>query len=52
LKSENEFRQEAGEAFTHGPLERCILDFIAGMTDRYAFRLFERIFLPQPWIVV
>ena len=34
------------------PLERCILDFIAGMTDRYAFRLFERIFLPQPWMMV
>jgi dGTPase len=52
LKNESEFRQEAGEAFTHGSLERCIVDFIAGMTDRYAFRLFEKIFLPQPWIIV
>jgi dGTPase len=24
-------------------------DFIAGMTDRYAVRLFEQLFIPQPW---
>ena len=52
LGNESEFRKEAGEAFTHGSLERCVLDFVAGMTDRYAFRLFEKIFLPQPWIIV
>jgi dGTPase len=27
----------------------CICDFIAGMTDRYAFNLYEKIFLPLPW---
>lgn len=27
----------------------CVCDFIAGMTDRYAFSLFEKIFLPMPW---
>ena len=27
----------------------CISDFIAGMTDRFAFNLFERLFLPLPW---
>jgi dGTPase len=27
----------------------CVCDFIAGMTDRYAFNLFEKIFLPMPW---
>jgi dGTPase len=47
-----EFRKEAGEAFTHGPEERAIADFIAGMTDRYAFKLYEKIFLPQPWLVI
>jgi dGTPase len=47
-----EFRKEAGEAFTHGPEERAIADFIAGMTDRYAFKLYERIFLPQPWLII
>ena len=24
-------------------------DFIAGMTDRYAFSLYEKLFLPHPW---
>jgi len=28
---------------------QCVCDFIAGMTDRYAFKLFEKIFLPLPW---
>ncbi len=27
----------------------CVCDYIAGMTDRYAFTLFEKIFLPMPW---
>lgn len=27
----------------------CICDYIAGMTDRYAFTLFEKLFLPMPW---
>jgi len=52
LQRKEEFRKEAGEAFAHEPLERAIADFIAGMTDRYAFKLYERIFLPQPWLVI
>src|SRR5207249_7303009 len=24
-------------------------DFVAGMTDRYAVRLFEELFIPKPW---
>ena len=31
---------------------RAVGDFIAGMTDRYALRLYEEIFLPQPWVVL
>ncbi len=30
-------------------LERCVADFLAGMTDRYAFSLYEKLFLPLPW---
>jgi dGTPase len=26
-------------------------DFIAGMTDRYAVRLFEQLYIPKPWAV-
>ncbi len=33
-------------------LERCVADFLAGMTDRYAFNLYEKLFLPLPWIVL
>jgi dGTPase len=27
-------------------------DFLAGMTDRYAVALFERLFIPTPWVEV
>ncbi len=30
-------------------LEAAIRDFVAGMTDRYAIRLFEQFFIPRPW---
>ncbi|MBN2332109.1 MAG: deoxyguanosinetriphosphate triphosphohydrolase [Deltaproteobacteria bacterium] len=32
-------------------LEQNVCDFVAGMTDRYAFSLYEEIFLPQPWLI-
>lgn len=32
--------------------ERCVCDFVAGMTDRYAFHLYEKLFLPLPWVIV
>ena len=25
-------------------------DFVAGMTDRYAVRLFEEVYIPKPWV--
>jgi dGTPase len=33
-------------------LERCACDFLAGMTDRYAFNLYGKIFLPLPWMIL
>ena len=30
-------------------LDAASRDFLAGMTDRYAIRLFERLFVPKPW---
>jgi dGTPase len=35
----------------HEPLSRAIADFITGMTDRYAMRMYEEYFLPRPWMV-
>ena len=37
------------ERFPGEPTERQILDFIAGMTDRYAIALFESLCVPRPW---
>jgi dGTPase len=32
------------------PVERLAIDFIAGMTDRYAINLYERLFGPRAWV--
>ena len=39
------------EFFPEGdePVERLAIDFIAGMTDRYALNLYSKLFLPRPW---
>ena len=34
------------------PLSRAIADFITGMTDRYALRVYEEYFLPRRWTVL
>lgn len=31
------------------PPERAVVDYIAGMTDRYALEVFRRIFIPRTW---
>jgi dGTPase len=31
-------------------LDAAARDFLAGMTDRYAISLFERLFIPKPWV--
>jgi len=36
---------------TIGSKEKIVCDFIAGMTDRFALMTYERLFLPQPWMV-
>ena len=30
-------------------IDTAICDFVAGMTDRYAIRLYEHLFIPKPW---
>ncbi len=34
-----------------GDLPTRVADYIAGMTDRYAMRTYERLFLPQGWML-
>jgi dGTPase len=31
-------------------LDAAARDFVAGMTDRYAVRLYEQLFIPKPWV--
>ena len=50
-------RARPEEFLDRGTLERDGLDaaardFIAGMTDRFAVRLYERLFIPTPWVEV
>ena len=33
-------------------LDVAAQDFVAGMTDRYAVSLFERLFIPKPWVEI
>ena len=32
-------------------IDAAARDFLAGMTDRYAVRLFEQLFIPKPWAI-
>ncbi len=49
MEQPDAFLEEAGYESFHAPPSTCVCDYIAGMTDRYAFNLFEKIFLPMPW---
>jgi len=31
------------------PVERCVCDFIAGMTDRHAIEVYKEIYIPNVW---
>ncbi|MGI6490819.1 MAG: deoxyguanosinetriphosphate triphosphohydrolase [Peptococcaceae bacterium] len=35
---------------TSSNAQRIICDYIAGMTDRFAIRLYQKTFLPRPWV--
>ncbi|MCS7280712.1 MAG: deoxyguanosinetriphosphate triphosphohydrolase [Desulfobacterota bacterium] len=49
LKHPDVFLKEINKPDFYDEPEKCVVDFISGMTDRYAFYLFEKIFLPLPW---
>ncbi|MBI5099651.1 MAG: deoxyguanosinetriphosphate triphosphohydrolase [Nitrospirae bacterium] len=49
-----EHTEEVFKEFTKETIngkERMVCDFIAGMTDRFALIMYEKLFLPQPWLV-
>lgn len=52
LENECQFVHESGMSNRQDPLERRACDFVAGMTDRYAFNFYQKLFLPQPWLIM
>jgi dGTPase len=51
LEDDSVFRQEIGTTLPGTSREQTVCDFIAGMTDRYALHLYEKLFIPKPWMV-
>jgi len=49
LSNPDAFLKETGRDDYYDKPASCVCDFVAGMSDRYAFNLFEKIFLPLPW---
>lgn len=47
LKSPDKLPQEYVRVIDKNGVEQGVCDYIAGMTDRYALRLFEKLFVPQ-----
>ena len=50
-KHPHELPQEYQDNPRDEPQERRVADWIAGMTDRYAVKTFEQIYVPQEWAV-
>ena len=51
LEDETIFEEQIGAIQSGTSKEQTVCDFIAGMTDRYALHLHERLFMPKPWMV-
>ncbi|MCX8021991.1 MAG: deoxyguanosinetriphosphate triphosphohydrolase [Syntrophorhabdaceae bacterium] len=49
LHHPDKFLAETGRKDFYDRIDVCVCDYIAGMSDRYAFNLFEKLFLPLPW---
>jgi dGTPase len=44
-----ELATELGRVVGPDGVTQAAVDYIAGMTDRYAIQVFERLFVPRPW---
>lgn len=51
MKHQDAFLDETELKDLYDDPSTCVCDLIAGMTDRYAFSLFEKLFLPLPWSI-
>jgi dGTPase len=52
VKNEEWFLENLAQKVEGERIEILVTDFVAGMTDRYALKLFQTIFMPQPWKVL
>lgn len=52
VKNGDWFFENFAQKTEKASLEVLVTDFIAGMTDRYALKLYETIFMPRPWKVL
>ena len=50
--SDKDKDEKIEQAIKKEGIERIVCDFIAGMTDPYALRIYQKIFYPQPWLVI
>jgi dGTPase len=51
MADEDRFRAEFDSGVSDGPHHQRVADYITGMTDRFAIRLYERLFMPRAWSV-
>lgn len=40
-----------GKSYDPSHHTQHVVDYLAGMTDRYAIRVYEELFIPQPWTI-
>jgi dGTPase len=45
----DELTAHGGRHEKHEDMQTAVTDFLAGMTDRYAMNIYQRLFFPQPW---
>ncbi|KXS41866.1 MAG: dGTPase [Candidatus Frackibacter sp. T328-2] len=45
-----ELTSEFKDKLNEYTIDRIVVDYIAGMTDRYALKMGEELFLPNPWL--
>lgn len=50
LKNPELLSEEFQQKIETEGLERCVMDYVAGMTDRFAIKTFEQFFVPSAWM--
>ncbi len=51
MENPDEVRETAGERYRGEDHLQHVVDYIAGMTDRFAIRKYEDLFIPRPWTI-